>query len=152
MTAVDLAERIAKEHPRNPHVRSIMVHYAALGHTDMPSSEHTKIEWLFEQGGNWRISWPKHNVSVPPNLESSLLRQHAWSANAWVGLASDKEMVDLLASRKPPIKDLPESLPLALYTHLSGIIVTIGGMPVDIGVPGTLRIDTAEKNGLFTLA
>jgi hypothetical protein len=150
MTAVDLAERIAKEHPRNPHVRSIMVHYAALGHTEMPSSEHTKIEWLFEPGSDWRVTWPKHTVSVAPSLESNLLRQHAWSANAWVALASDKEMVDLLSSRKPPLQDLPESLPLALYTHLSGILVTIGGMPVDLGLPGTLRISTVEKHGLFT--
>ena len=152
MTAVDLAERIAKEHPRNPHVKSIMVQYAALGHTKMPSSEHTKIEWLFELGSDWRVTWPKHTVAPAPSLESHLLRQHAWSANAWVALASEKEMEELLRSRKPPLQDLPESLPLALYTHLSGLIVTIGGMPIDLGLPGTINLAAADKNGLLSFS
>jgi len=152
MTAVDLAERVAKEHPRNPHVRSIMIHYAALGHTAMPSSEHTKIEWLFELGSDWRVTWPKHTVAPAPVLESELLRQHAWSANGWVGLSSEKGLERLQKSRKSPHNKLPEELPLALYTHLSGLLVTIGGMPVDLGLPGDFDLDSADSKDLLSLS
>ncbi|MDB2335334.1 hypothetical protein N9V31_01260 [Candidatus Poseidonia alphae] len=152
MTAVDLAERISKEHPRNPHVRSIIIQYAALGHTTMPSSEHTKIEWLFELGSDWRITWPKHTVAPAPVLESDLLRQHAWAANAWVGLASEKGLEALQKSRRSPHNELPDELPLALYTHLSGLLVTIGGMPVDLGLPGTFDLNSVDGKGLLTLS
>ena len=39
--------------------------------------------------------------------------------------------------------------PPCLYTHMSGVIVTIGGMPVDLGLPGDVDFVEIEKSGLI---
>ena len=41
--------------------------------------------------------------------------------------------------------------PPCLFTHLTGIIVTIGGMPVDLGLPGHLNLAAINKAGLLDL-
>jgi len=48
-------------------------------------------------------------------------------------------------------QNLPENLPLCIYTHLAGLMVTIGGMPVDLGVPGTIQFDEIVKANLLDL-
>ena len=151
MTAVDLAEKLNKGHSRNPHLRSVLHHYAGLGHTTMPTSEQSKIEWAYEQDLDWRKKWSGHNVSVPPHLETSELKKHAWNANAWVGLASEKGLATLLKGKRNQHQNLPENLPLCIYTHLAGLMVTIGGMPVDLGVPGTIQFDEIVKANLLDL-
>jgi hypothetical protein len=44
-----------------------------------------------------------------------------------------------------------ENLPPCLYLHLSGIIVTLGGMPVDLGFPGGIDLKTIHSKGLIDL-
>ena len=41
----------------------------------------------------------------------------------------------------------PNGLPICLHVHLFGIIVTVSGMPVDLGFPGNLDLKTIEKKG-----
>ena len=48
-------------------------------------------------------------------------------------------------------QNLPEDLPLCIYTHLAGLMVTIGGMPVDLGVPGTIQLNDIEAANLLDL-
>jgi hypothetical protein len=43
------------------------------------------------------------------------------------------------------------ALPICLYTHLTGIVVTLGGMPVDLGLPGYLDLKRIKENGLIDL-
>jgi hypothetical protein len=150
MTAVDLAEKLQKCHSRNPHLRSVLHHYADMGHTTSPPSEQSKIEWAFEQDLDWREKWSGHNVSVPPHMKTTDLKKHAWRANAWVGLASEKGLAALLKGKRQH-QNLPEDLPLCIYTHLAGLMVTIGGMPVDLGVPGTIQLDDIEAANLLDL-
>ncbi len=45
----------------------------------------------------------------------------------------------------------PDDLPMCIHTHLTGIVVTISGMPVDLGLPGTLDLKSIEKKGLLEL-
>jgi hypothetical protein len=42
-------------------------------------------------------------------------------------------------------------LPSCLFTHLTGVIVTIGGMPVDLGLPGQLNLKAINNAGLLDL-
>ena len=88
---------------------------------------------------------------MPPHLETSELKKHAWNANAWVGLASEKGLATLLKGKRNQHQNLPENLPLCIYTHLAGLMVTIGGMPVDLGVPGTIQFDEIVKANLLDL-
>ena len=39
--------------------------------------------------------------------------------------------------------------PPCLFTHITGVVVTIGGMPVDLGLPGDINITAIEKAGLL---
>jgi len=100
---------------------------------------------------DWRAKWFGHNVSVPPVMENVALKKHAWQANAWVGLASEKGLASLMKSKRNQHQNLPEQLPLCIYTHLAGLMVTIGGMPVDLGVPGTIQYDAIEAANLLDL-
>jgi len=43
------------------------------------------------------------------------------------------------------------NLPPCLYLHLSGLIVTISGMPVDLGFPGGLDLKAIKNKGLLDL-
>jgi len=48
-------------------------------------------------------------------------------------------------------RTLRSELPLGLYTHLAGIMVTVGGMPVDLGLPASYQHEQAVKAGLLNL-
>lgn len=100
---------------------------------------------------DWRQKWSGHNVSVPPQLETAELKKHAWQANAWVGLASEKGLSSLLKGKRNQHQHLPDDLPLCIYTHLAGLMATIGGMPVDLGLPGTIQFDEIEAANLLDL-
>ena len=149
ITALSAIETLAKKHPRHPHVKTMMHHFARAGETNMPSSEPTKIEWLIDQETDWRQRWPLHNTAVPPVMDSESLKLHAWNNNAWCALLSP----DGLAGRhkKNQHKTLPSETPVGLYTHLTGIVVTVGGMAVDLGMPADFSHNRAVKAGLLDL-
>ena len=45
-TAVKIAQNLAKQQPRHPHLRSLLRHLESIGETVSASSETTGIEWL----------------------------------------------------------------------------------------------------------
>ncbi len=147
LTAISSVEALAKRHPRDPNVRTLVHHFARLGETDLPSSEPTKIEWVCDQEMDWRHRWKHHNVKIPPSLESEELKLHAWQANAWIGLASEGGLSS--QPDKHHHRRLPSALPTGLYTHFSGIVVTVGGMAIDLGLPPNYRHESAKKAGLI---
>jgi hypothetical protein len=46
-------------------------------------------------------------------------------------------------------KKMETDFPPCVYTHMTGVIVTIGGMPVDLGLPGDIDYDAIENAGLL---
>lgn len=150
ITAVDLLEKLSKKHSPNPHINNLLQQFALQGHTRMPSSETTGIEWLFGDV-EWELKWEKHNVAPAPFLERVSLKSHAWKANGWVALGIDEPWDSLKRHKKGFHQSLPNELPMGLYTHLAGILVTVGGMPIDIGLPGGFNSDSAEASGLMDL-
>lgn len=147
LTAISSVEALAKRHPRDPNVRTLVHHFARLGETGLPSSEPTKIEWVCDQEMDWRHRWKHHNVKIPPSLESEELKLHAWQANAWVGLACEGGLSS--KTNKHHHRRLPSALPTGLYTHFSGIVVTVGGMAIDLGLPPSYHHEAAKKAGLI---
>ena len=146
LSAVNAIKSLAKQHPRHPHVRAVMHQFARLGHTKRPPSEPTKIHWVLENEADWKRSWKLHNVAVPPTLDSTELKRHAVQANAWsLMLGSDVAQHD----KKNAHKSLQADVPIGLFTHLQGITVTIGGMPVDLGLPAGINLKAAQKNDLL---
>ena len=65
----------------------------------------------------------------------SLVAAYAKKSNGWKSLQ----------------KVWPNGLPMCLHLHLTGIIVTISGMPVDLGFPGALDLKTIDKKQLLEL-
>jgi hypothetical protein len=155
-TAVAMAERLAEQHGRHPHLRALVGYLARSGLTSPAPSELTDMEWATESGLNIDAVWPrKHVVSPPPSFKKKSQRQHAWSANAWIAHGPANELT--IASKKGTkgwkmlAKVDQENLPPCLYLHLSGIIVTLGGMPVDLGFPGGIDMKTIHSKGLIDL-
>lgn len=148
LSAVNALKSLAKQHPRHPHIRAVMHQFARLGQTERPPSEPTKIQWVLENEADWKRLWNLHNVSIPPVMDSINLKQHAVQANAWsLMLGGDVSQ----HGKKNAYKSLQDEVPLGLFTHLQGITVTIGGMPIDLGLPAGINLKAAQKNGLLDI-
>jgi len=146
-SAVKQAESLAFDFPRHPHVRALNSLYANLGHTKPLGSELTGMQWETERSIDWRSQWRNHNIIPAPQLDSKSLRQHAWNANAWVRLAHSENG---LAQHPEGLSS--DELPLGLYTHIAGIMITIQECPLDLGLPGNLNLKAIEKYGLLDLS
>ena len=149
LTAISTLENLAQKHGRHPHLRSVLLQFARLGHTKMPPSEPTKMEWVCDQETDWRQHWIQHNTAIPPAFEQDELKRHAWESNKWVGLLSQEAWKQ--RNKKNAHRHLPNEGPLGLYLHLTGLTVTIGGMPVDVGLPSIYDPAAVEKAGLLDL-
>ena len=155
-TAVMMAEVLAETHARHPHLRALLGHLSRSGLTPLTSSEMTDMEWATESGLNVMDVWAKkHVVSPPPTFPKKSQRQHAWAANAWIAHGPGNELV--IAAKKgvngwKMLSKIDQAaLPPCLYLHLTGLIVTIGGMPVDLGFPGGLDLKSIRSKGLLEL-
>jgi len=149
LTALSSLETLAKEHPRDPNVKTVMMQFARKGEVPLPASEPTKIEWICDQETDWRMDWSRHNVKIPPVLDNDDLKAHALQNNAWTALLTPDARKALKS--KNGHRTLRSDLPLGLYTHLSGIVVTVGGLPVDLGLPVSYQHEQAVKAGLLSL-
>ena len=146
LSAVNAIKKLAQQHPRHPHIRAVMHQFAKLGRTQRPPSEPTKIHWVLENEADWKRSWKLHNVAIPPIMDSIELKRHAVKANAWsLMLGGDVTQ----HAKKNVHKSLQDDVPLGLFTHLQGITITIGGMPIDLGLPAGINLKAAQKNGLL---
>jgi len=155
-TAVMMAEELAETHARHPHLRALLGHLSRSGLTPLTSSEMTDMEWATESGLNVMDVWAKkHVVSPPPTFPKKSQRQHAWAANAWIAHGPGNELVIAAKKGANGWKMLSKidqaALPPCLYLHLTGLIVTIGGMPVDLGFPGGLDLKSIRSKGLLEL-
>ena len=147
LTAVSAIKKLSKQHPRHPHIRAVMHQLAGMGQAKRPASEPTRIQWLLEGETDWKQAWGQHNVAPPPTLENTSLREHAMNANAWMLLLSE-EGTNQRAAKKA-MKSLVDEVPVGLFTHLTGLTITIGGMPVDLGLPANINLNAARKHGLL---
>ncbi len=155
-TGISMAEKLAIEHPRHPHVRNLVGELARSGHMDLLPSQETTIEWLNDSGLNWLDGWTrKHVVAPPPTFGKKPLIQHAWNSNGWTAMDGVGSLAVARSKKsngwKVIQKTWPNGLPMCLHVHLTGIIVTVSGMPVDIGFPGTLDLKTIDKKHLLEI-
>ncbi len=154
-TAADLTEKLFDTNSRHPHIRTFLQYLATIGRTEYSLSEETGMEWCIDSGLDWINTWTKmHNVAPAPELKNKNLKKHAWQANAWIAHDVGDGLQTALAKKAKGWKTLKDDnsyLPVCLYTHLTGIVVTMGGMPVDLGLPGNLDLQAIKANGLIDL-
>jgi hypothetical protein len=155
-TGVDIVERLSKKYTRHPHVRNLMGVMALAGQTQMMANEASPIQWMNDTGLDWLEAWGrKHLISPSPSFGKKFLIQHSWLSNGWCAHDGKGNLEAAIAKRENGWKTLsnawPNGLPICLHTHLKGIILTVAGMPVDLGLPGNLDLKTIEKKGLLDL-
>ena len=150
-SAVNIVEKTIKDHPRHPHLRRLAIYFAEKGEMKMPESEPTGLVWADTMAGKWEDNWVKfHNVVAPPEITTNQLKTHSWNGNSWT---ARKEMTTKLNSGKNGWKSAEWSeSPLANHLIMTGIIVTVGGVPVDLGFPGWINFDACRKANLFDLS
>ena len=150
-SAVNIVEKTIKDHPRHPHLRRLAIYLAEKGEMKMPESEPTGLVWADTMAGKWEENWVKfHNVVVPPEITTNQLKTHSWNGNSWT---ARKEMTTKLIRGKNGWKSAEWSeSPLANHLIMTGIIVTVGGVPVDLGFPGWINFDACRKANLFDLS
>ena len=141
--AVELVKAVMEKYPRHPHLRRLAIQLNKMNKMDMPAEESTGLIWADTMVGQWDKNWVEsHNVVPPPQIETSQMRQHAWNANSWVVRDGMKEIV----SGKKSWKRLDwVNPPLLNQLITTGIVISAGGMPIDLGFPGWIDIESCEK-------
>ena len=141
-TAARISDEFSKKDMRDPAVRSAILHLAKSDNTvQKPLSEPTGLIWLCDEIGDWGGGWQsRHNVAPAPNFKRKYLLEHGWNANCAIGYLAKEHFSKAVSKKEKGWKSLKgiQNAPPCLYTHLTGIIVTIGGMPVDLGLPPQL--------------
>jgi hypothetical protein len=151
-TAVRIGRDLRVKEPRHPHVRSLIRILNELGLLDAMATEPTKMTMLIDSEGDWMREWPiLHTVHISPRLGSTQARKHAGRANAWI-VHSQEQSVSKYFSKSSLWKKIPyngeNQAPHGLYLHLYGVITTIAGMPVDLGLPSGINIDDLIRREL----
>ena len=138
-----------KQYPRHPWVRAMQKVYADINIGTMPSSEDTGMEWAINKDSDWRSQWQHHRASIPPILDSIGLKNHSITANSWI-LFSNPEFTPK-TSKKKYLQYVPNQLPIGLFLHMSGIVVSVAGMPIDLGYPPVLMQQSILSKASFKL-
>jgi len=148
-TAAKIVQETMENHPRHPHLRRLAIYLSYEGKMNIPSPEPTGLIWADTKREDWKKTWPTyHNVVPAPEMANNLLKAHAWSANAWV---IRKELESHKISDRAVKKMEWPTQPFANHLILTGLITTVGGIPVDLGLPGTLNFKAIEKADLLDL-
>jgi len=148
-SAINIVEKTMQEHPRHPHLRRLAIQLAVQGEMEMPESEATGLVWADTMEGEWEKNWEtSHNVVIPPSIITNQMKSHAWNANAW---AARKGLEKLPKGKKDWKKVDWSNSPIANHLILTGLITTVGGVPIDLGLPGWINFKACEKAGLFEL-
>tara|TARA_B100002052_G_scaffold283348_1_gene294202 strand:- start:2002 stop:2397 length:396 start_codon:yes stop_codon:yes gene_type:complete len=124
-----------------------------LGLLERMATEPTKMTLLVDSEGDWMRDWPiLHTVHVSPRLGSTASRKHAARANAWIVHSKEQSISDFY-NRTNLWKKIPyngeNQPPHGLYLHLYGIITTVAGMPVDLGLPSGINIENLRARDLI---
>jgi len=148
-SAVNIVEKTMKSHPRHPHLRRLAIHLASQDKMKMPEPEVTGLVWADTMDGNWEHNWVKsHNVVAAPIITTKTMKSHSWYANSWVV----RKDMNSISFRKNDWKKVSwPTPPVANQLIMSGLITTVGGIPVDLGFPGWINIKACEKAKLFDL-
>ena len=149
LSAQNIAMDLWKQYPRHPWVRAMQKVYADINIGTMPSSEDTGMEWAINKDSDWRSQWRHHRASIPPILDSIGLKNHSITANSWI-LFSNPEFTPK-TSKKKYLQYVPNQLPIGLFLHMSGIVVSVAGMPIDLGYPPVLMQQSILSKASFKL-
>ena len=148
-SAISIVQKAMKKNPRHPHLRRLAIHLASHGEIDLPVTEKTGLIWADTMDGDWEKNWQNsHNVVASPENQNNSMKIHSWYANAW---DTRRETTAKNLGKKGWKKATWSKPPFANYLIMTGIITTVGGVPIDLGLPGYIDFRACEKANLFDL-
>ena len=148
-SAANIVVKTMKLHPRHPHLRRLAIYLASEGEMKMPEEESTGLVWADTMGGKFETNWVNnHNVIAAPDVSKNIMKEHSWYANSWV-VRKDLKTINL--GKKDWKKASWPTPPIGNQLIMSGLISTVGGVPVDLGFPGWVDFKACEKAKLFDL-
>ena len=148
-SAVNIVKKTMKLHPRHPHLRRLAIHLAFQGEIDIPIPEVTGLIWADTMDGDWETNWStSHNVVAAPSITTNLMKKHSWNANSWV---VRKNMTTVRSGKNGWKKVDWTNSPLANHLIMTGLVTTVGGVPIDLGFPGWINLKECEKAKLLDL-
>ncbi len=148
-SAVNIVNKTMKIHPRHPHLRRLAIHLAFQGEMDMPIPEVTGLIWADTMDGDWEINWStSHNVVAAPSITTNGMKKHSWNANSWV---VRKGLAKVSHGRNDWKKFEWANSPLANHLIMTGLVTTVGGVPIDLGFPGWINLKACENAKLLEL-
>lgn len=146
-SAASKAKDLIKENTHHPHVRGLATIMHREGLSQMPISTASGFDWAEANPALGSVVWNSvHTVSPPPYVRNKSDKRHAWSANAWVGRGEGRGLVNGWKQ-----VDWSKPNPIGIHLYLYGLMVTIGGLQVDLGFPGWIDVDACEAAGLLDL-
>jgi len=148
-SAVNIVKKTMELHPRHPHLRRLAIHLAFQGEMEMPIPEVTGLIWADTMDGDWEINWStSHNVVAAPSITTNGMKKHSWNANSWV---VRKGMTTVKTGINDWRKIEWTNSPLANHLIMTGLVTTVGGVPIDLGFPGWINLKQCEKAKLLDL-
>ena len=136
-TAARISDEFSKKDMRDPAVRSAILHLAKSDNTvQKPLSEPTGLIWLCDEIGDWGGGWQsRHNVAPAPNFKRKyLLSTDGMQLCNWL---LSKRTFYKAVSRKRRLEEpqrYSKCAAMLVYSSHRNY-VTIGGMPIDLGLP-----------------
>ena len=76
------------------------------------------------------------------------MKKHSWNANSWV---VRKDLAKVSHGRNDWKKFEWANSPLANHLIMTGLVATVGGVPIDLGFPGWINLKACEKAKLLEL-
>ena len=148
-SAVNIVKKTMELHPRHPHLRRLAIHLAFQGEMEMPIPEVTGLIWADTMDGDWEINWStSHNVVAAPSITTNGMKKHSWNANSWV---VRKGLTTVRTGKNDWKKIEWTNSPLANHLIMTGLVTTVGGVPIDLGFPGWINLKQCEKAKLLDL-
>lgn len=153
-TGKKLAEDLYRMLPNHPTVVALIRDLTAANITRfVPGSDKYGFDWVDTTAERWEREWSEaHQTISAPVLKERLLRKHARSANAWVGAMLDDHQEHhpaTLSERQWMRHASWDAQPIGNHLMLSGVVITIEGLPVDLGMPADLDLKRLAGLGLI---
>ena len=161
MTAIRIMNEIIKVAPHHPAVRELqrLANQIRIIDDYPDTMNRTEFDWISPDVSrdSWVGIWFARYTVMPLPIHDldPRLELRYWDANGWALAGEIKESgahpAGMTLRKWRRSNSLPKNQPLGNYLILKGLATTIGGMPVDIGMPTELDPEAAKTIDLLNL-
>ncbi len=154
LSAREIRRNLAEKHPHHPAVRALQGHLLRSGVEDRPmdEAEASEFDWPVNDGTRKPIEllivWlDRYNVVPYEGEYDDECGAHMMNANCWLMHNASNKVGIHPSAVKPKVwgkaAGWPEANEHPVGNHLlmSGLIATVNGLPVDMGLPTCINLE-----------